>query len=494
MVLRNWSIAAVAVALLAGCSGSHHASVVPKATSNSAAAGPGQRTKHSLSLSSAERSMMFANVDAAEQNLLGTYAGASDPALDAIRQNGYANYTIVVVTGDGVYHSNDPTFSTAGTGLTFDWSVFNAGASGSDPSSPPDGGGGGTVGGGGGGRIPLSGRRFIRTYGYNPGTGPYRRVFTGQQTPWYAQPGDLSYHDYNPTFIEGTVQTYCRQGIYDQTSDYVANVSGYKQESGQAYLGGRPFDGGTEVDAGLQYNRFTQGDVNGGNDTYTPYLRIGASNYIFDVYDQRIGQLVSRNVHIPCGAPVALLFGLQGSHGYAYTGPTLSPDMELYMLYNASNTHTYELFFDPGLTNIGGWQANCTQCVMKMMTTVAEQHPSSLPDRFNSGYSFHATWVGNLASCRYANPMPTCWTALGYGAFAIPQRFCSDYPGWQGVQSYSTTECGNSPPNVNVQVTNFTQTGEDVTIVLPSPAPVPTPVPTGQPKQCLSCGYKRMPL
>jgi hypothetical protein len=403
-----------------------------------------------------------ADVSVSERESLLRYVGANPISRDNITRNPGARYLLIVVGEDGTIHSTDRAFRTSTTGARIDWAALKQATS----------------------------SRKVQAYELDPGTGPYRRVFNTYSAAPYSDPNyNFNSYDSNPSFESATVMAYCAQGRYTvgaivNPDNPSAGTINYGQDSGQSYLGGRPYQGGFEIDAGLQYNRFTNGDVNGANDTYTPYLRIpNAVGYDFNVYQGLTGPFVSGNYHIPCNTATTLTFGVEQSVSHPAFGNT--PPVLLFMLFT-SNSVTYEIYFDPNSTNIGGFDANCNQCQFKMMTSIAEKHPGANTDVFNDFYSYHATWTNHVYSCRFANAMSYCWNSpQGQSSYAVTSLSCSDYPYWSGT--YGTGDCYVYTPGSGIAVSSYSNTSEDVTISNAT-------VPTGGPGRCASCGGKRQPL
>jgi hypothetical protein len=217
-------------------------------------------------LTTAEQTKFLASVtDVRERAFLSKYIGGSAASRAALRARGSSSYVLVVVDKDGVYHSNVGAIRQYYSGRRLrPVAVEPASPLAISPISPS----------------PISSISPVSTdanYGYDVGTGPYRRIFTANSQAAYtcSDPNFCQPYETDPVFIEAGVNTYCKQGAY--TAATIGYVS-YGQDAGQLYLGGRPSSAGSsEVDAGLQYNRFTgtnPPDPNGLNDTYTPYIHV----------------------------------------------------------------------------------------------------------------------------------------------------------------------------------------------------------------------------
>jgi hypothetical protein len=450
--VKVFLFAAVAAGVLCGCASGTTSSIPtvqgalrPQAQANSAGRlSPVDRSP----LSAAEQNRLLAGVPASEARLLRPYIGRNSLSRSAIRSNPEAQNVTIVIDKDGVYHTNDPGLRTALAGVRFPIETARASAT-----------------------------RRPQTYGYDPGTGPYRRVFTAFPQSAFYDPNNFgNFNDPNPSFVQATAQLNCNQGA---PTVHTLNGNPYGQDSGHVYVGGRPYDGGAEVDAGVQYNRFV------GSDNYTPFLRVSTIGYDYNVFDSLNGAFVTGNYHMGCGNQTTLTFGVEPSNSIPFT-PTF-PNVELFMLFTDAG-HNYELYIDPQSPIFYGFDVNCNQCIFKRMTSIAQSHAQNVPDDLADGYSFHATWLSTVVSCRMANPTVVCASDYlnAQGLYPIVSVSCSEYPSWA---AFSNSDCYGSPANAAVAVQYYGPGSEDDLINLATPAPSST----GSPR-CAGCGGLRRTL
>jgi hypothetical protein len=129
--------------------------------------------------------------------------------------------------------------------------------------------------------------------------------------------------------------------------------------------------------------------------------------------------------------------------------------------------------------NTGGWSPSCGGCILKRVTSIANNGPDS--STLYNGDEFSTAWNTTRLTCGFGFQ---CGNAEGDEAWTLTvTRNCTVYPTW-GNQPYDggLRDCRNSLTNTvnNVNVYNFNVDAEQVLIKnWPTPAPAATCPPSG---------------
>lgn len=305
----------------------------------------------------------------------------------------------------------------------------------------------------------------------NPGTGPYRRIYT--YGGYYGEAANIS---------------------LPCSTHYMAPT-----DTGYIYMGGWGDDGSQEgfgIDAGLQYSS-TFFD-------YAPFIRFANSptpigptlwsanhnGYLRWTCGQTIGMAFSANADPALGTTD---FFLQTHAGGLYLDTNGN--------YQWSNLYDY---IDVAIQQPGvpwnGWGAgpySCSassSCILKFMTSIAQPSDSFLDQSSfqNIGWGLQGVATYHLdVKLHMLNTNNT--------------QSCENYPTWT-ANPFPFDGCNNSPSYyTNIQVSNFNLGTESVTVDLtqindpkPTPTPRPTsnPIPTRPPPKCppSACGGSNAPL
>jgi len=318
------------------------------------------------------------------------------------------------------------------------------------------------------------------TPGGDPGTGPYRRLYSNQlpAIPATDSTNAGSYYE-----MDGLVSVNCAAGNF-------VHPNGIK-EAGFSYVGGwspTAQGGGSSLDAGLQYN-YQIGPNS--QDDYSPFINIAGIGYVAGA---------GSGAHLACQSGLA-------SYQFALI-PTFKSTCDPSTQIGDPNcpTYAFNLEFAPDPNNRfannvgvmyisddatqGGWgsvvrwdnqpdeyveSVSCGGCVFKRMTTIAQSDPANPPpadqENLQSGSSFTSSWSGTFISC-WANQ--SCSDPYNYGVVPWDASItggCTEYPYWTGSFIPGQDECTATPSSVtgvsaSVQVTNFTFDGESTSISL----------------------------
>ncbi len=269
--------------------------------------------------------------------------------------------------------------------------------------------------------------------GLNPGTGPYRRVYSTNK-PYSSS--------VNYAFEAAQVSITCNNGpiaLHDQ---------------GYEYMGGWGAGNGYAIDAGLAY------DLNqpqGSTDAYTPFIKINgggiqSQGYTF-LYSSPSQHNPGGNFHIPCSSgPAALGYTVQAA--FDAFGNKIGYQQVVSAAVPFAGTYEGYVVVVAGFAdNDGGFSPACTGCVLKRMTSIAQGSQN-----LNSGSTFKAAWSNAQIECGFD---PTC----GLGDYNLTNwtstvtQGCQEYPAWttamngtQDCMSYNSTNVSVNYMGTNAEL------------------------------------------
>lgn len=272
-------------------------------------------------------------------------------------------------------------------------------------------------------------------------SGPYRRLYT---TP-NANPNVTGASDSGQFPGGETADLYLPCGTAVNKS---GTINGQQfADQAYAYMGGwsQSYNlTGGNVDAGLMSNAAVQSTS---LDDYTMFIRLsGISAWYFQA--TTTDNQVVNAFKVPCGpGPVHMEF----YDAPNFPGYTLVLNVS-YFDYSRNATYGATIgayFSDP---TSGGWWASCQSCVLKRMSSIAQDVNHAPADNLTDGSNFRVQWQNATVSCGFA---PSNCTPAGEESWQLANTGgCMEFPSWTN----GFHDCFGNTGLVNV--TNFNYNGE----------------------------------